>query len=1030
MDAFSAREVLIGQLVKRDPARSEADIQADIYGLLTVGGLNIGLDQAHMESPSADGTRRRIDVEVGQLAIEVKKDLRNQTVRADGESQLEGYITTRSEQSGAHYSGVLTDGVLWLLFSVGPEGQRLVAELDMTGKNSPILVGWLEAVLSTQTQVKPTPVEIVRRLGADSPAHLVDIAAFRALYQANVDNTEVALKRELWAKLLRTAFGSGFEDDESLFINHTLLVLTAEIIAHAALGFDVSAKGGISAKQLSLGTEFANAQIVGVVQADFFDWLLDVDGGEELIANVARRIAQFSWDEVEHDVLKLLYESVIDTRDRKALGEYYTPDWLAQAIVDANVDEPLNQRVADVACGSGTFLFHAIRRYLAAADEAGVPNGEAIGGVTSHVTGMDVHPVAVTIARVTYLLAIGVERLTADDRGPLVVPVYLGDSLQWEQQTDIFASEEQLTIATSGADLVEAGAALFHDDLVFPKSVLQDAANFDRLVNAMSDKASDSSNRTSRAVISPTLRQFGIPEQDFDVLIATYDTMRRLHADGRDSIWGYYVRNLVRPTWLSADDNKVDVLVGNPPWLRYGAMTGPMQTRFTTMLRARGLVTGRAGVTGRDLAPLFVVRATELYLRAGGRFAMIVPHGILTRQPHAEFRSGRWGSAVLDLQVQFGRAWDLQNAATGFPNHAAVVVGNRGATSKAMTSEVEAWSTKGAKSNVTWDEMVPRLKRHITSVGVTSEGDQAVAFSIYRKRFRQGAVLAPRMLTFIEEGKSSPLGAGAGRVPVHSRKTSQDKLPWKLLPPISDVVEKTFVRPVHLGETTLPFRTVAPLKAVLPISPKNGKLLSSVEISEHEGLSSWWNTAETLWKANKSTNDAGSFLDRINYIGQLSAQLPSATQRVVYTKAGNAITAARVDDNHAIIDHKLYWAATNTIDEARYLVGILNSAAVLERVKPFMAVGLFGPRDIDKNVFRALIQPFDAKNESHAALAKAVAGAEEAASNVDVSGAKTFQAARKLVKLELGQKGFLHEIELLVLDVVPTVAKQGDLFQS
>ena len=591
MTSFSARDTLISRLVKRDPARTEADIQSDIHALLVVGELmNIGDQQARMESPSADGTRRRIDVEVGQLAIEVKKDLRNQTVRVDGEAQLEGYIKTRTEQSGAHYSGVLTDGVLWLLFNVGAEGRRLVAELDMTGKKTHVLVRWLEAVLSTQTQVKPTPAEIVRRLGASSPAHLVDVAAFRDLYQANANNSEVALKRELWAKLLRTAFGSAFEDDETLFINHTLLVLTAEIIAHAALGFDVSATGGIGAKKLSLGTEFSNSQIVGVVQPDFFDWPLDVDGGEELIANVARRISQFNWEHVEHDVLKLLYESVIDTRDRKALGEYYTPDWLAQSIVDANVDEPLTQRVADVACGSGTFLFHAIRRYLAAADRAAMSNGDAISGLTSHVTGMDVHPVAVTIARVTYLLAIGAERLKADDRGPIAVPVYLGDSLQWEQQADIFTSEEQLTIATSGADLVGAGAALFHENLVFPKSVLHDAANFDRLVTAMSDKASDTSNRKSKTVISPTLRQFGIPEHDMDVLVNTYDTMRRLHADGRDGIWGYYVRNLVRPTWLSADDNKVDVLVGNPPWLRYGAMTGPMQKRFTSMLKARSVV--------------------------------------------------------------------------------------------------------------------------------------------------------------------------------------------------------------------------------------------------------------------------------------------------------------------------------------------------------------------------------------------------------------------------------------------------------
>ena len=185
--------------------------------------------------------------------------------------------------------------------------------------------------------------------------------------------------------------------------------------------------------------EFANAQIYGVVQADFFDWLLDVDGGEEIIANIARRIAQFDWSITEHDVLKLLYESVIDADDRRSLGEYYTPDWLAQVIVDSNVSDPLNQRVADVAAGSGTFLYHAVRRYLSAAEEAGLSVGAAISGVTTHVTGMDVHPVAVTIARVTYLLAIGTERLKSADRGPVVVPVYLGILFSGSNKHDVLS---------------------------------------------------------------------------------------------------------------------------------------------------------------------------------------------------------------------------------------------------------------------------------------------------------------------------------------------------------------------------------------------------------------------------------------------------------------------------------------------------------------------------------------------------------------------------------------------------------------
>lgn len=112
------------------------------------------------------------------------------------------------------------------------------------------------------------------------------------------------LKRELWAKLLRTAFGKNFVDDPNLFINHTLLVITAELIAHAAVGWDVSPSGGLSPMQLTSGSEFQQAQIHGVVEADFFDWVVQVKGGQEFVVELGRRIARFDWTKVEHDVLK------------------------------------------------------------------------------------------------------------------------------------------------------------------------------------------------------------------------------------------------------------------------------------------------------------------------------------------------------------------------------------------------------------------------------------------------------------------------------------------------------------------------------------------------------------------------------------------------------------------------------------------------------------------------------------------------------------------------------------------------------
>jgi len=206
--------------------------------------------------------------------------------------------------------------------------------------------------------------------------------------------------------------------------------------------------------------------------ADFFDWPVDLIGGAELVSAVARRVARFNWSNVEHDVLKVLYESVIEQRDRESLGEYYTPDWLASAMVADRVTDPLNQRVLDPSCGSGTFVFHAVKAYLDAADAHSISPGASATQVTRHVFGIDIHPVAVTLARATYLMAIGTGRLGAKDRGPLTIPVFLGDSLQWERHQDLFTDTDAVTISTSSEDLVEGGGgALFDDDLVFPLSV-------------------------------------------------------------------------------------------------------------------------------------------------------------------------------------------------------------------------------------------------------------------------------------------------------------------------------------------------------------------------------------------------------------------------------------------------------------------------------------------------------------------------------------------------------------------------------
>src|ERR1700731_3675289 len=140
-------------------------------------------------------------------------------------------------------------------------------------------------------------------------------------------------------------------------------------------------------------------------------------------------------------------ESLIDRDERHGLGEYYTPDWLAAKIVKTAVSTPLEQRVLDPACGSGTFLFHAIRKFLREAEEVGQARDLGASEVCAHVVGMDIHPVAVIIARVTYLLALAPALATR--KGALSIPVYLGDSMQLSI-SQLMAGKDSRSAVVSG----------------------------------------------------------------------------------------------------------------------------------------------------------------------------------------------------------------------------------------------------------------------------------------------------------------------------------------------------------------------------------------------------------------------------------------------------------------------------------------------------------------------------------------------------------------------------------------------------
>ena len=104
------------------------------------------------------------------------------------------------------------------------------------------------------------------------------------------------------------------------------------------------------------------------------------------------------------------------------------------------------------------------------------------------------------------------------------------------------------------------------------------------------------------------------------------------------------------------------------------------------------------------------------------------------------------------------------------------------------------------------------------------------------------------------------------------------------------------------------------------------------------------------------------------------------------TEAGQPTAALLPNDNDAVVDDTLYWITCQSVQEAYYLLALINSATLYEAAIPLMAKGQFGARHLHKQLWKLPIPEYDATDALHVEIAEA--GAAAAAG-----------AARELVRL-------------------------------
>src|SRR3989339_2135783 len=311
---------------------------------------------------------------------------------------------------------IATDCITWKIFAPDVSCLEKISELNedelilnevksasftLTEKNTDDFYYWIDRFLFKEEKHKATLKRIEEAFGYQSNVFIECFREMNNHFGSVKKYGEVQVSFEQWSKFLSIAYGS-FDASESNFIIHTYLSVFAKMLAYAVVSNDDYINDD-ELKSIIDGSVFHKFSIRNFVDDDFFHWVKS-DRNFKALKKVFRLIAQeistFDFHNVDEDILKGVYQELIDRDTRHSLGEYYTPDWLCEHIVD-NLDIKKSSKLMDPSCGSGSFLRAAIGKLKNAYPELTADE------LANQVCGIDIHPLSVLIAKTTVLLALG-----------------------------------------------------------------------------------------------------------------------------------------------------------------------------------------------------------------------------------------------------------------------------------------------------------------------------------------------------------------------------------------------------------------------------------------------------------------------------------------------------------------------------------------------------------------------------------------------------------------------------------------------
>jgi len=917
-------------------------------------GLAIKVDEIELERKiKAGSVRGRIDAFYRECIIEFKTDLERE--RDDAKRELTKYF--EAQKHPLDFVGIVSDGLQFEVYLYESGAVKQITGFELEPNQPLIAFRHLDQLLFTGKLLIPTSGDIISRFGSTSAVYSASMRLLRELYASMADDSAVKVKFREWNALLAKVYGSAL-GNEDLFLRHTYLTMVSRVIVTMTL-FPKSRRSKMQFRGIVDGEFFKNQNIKNLAEPDFFSWSLDTraeNGFLEFISGIFSRLDVYNFDKLSEDVLKELYQELVDPISRHDLGEYYTPDWLAELTLDQI--NYRSGRLLDPACGSGTFLFAAVHRLRAQK----MTGRKLVEHALNSIIGIDVHPLAILMAKANLLLALRNELETYGH--DVYLPVYMADTLMTGEDP----TRKVHTVVVSEKEI-------FH----LPFRTIE-RGSLDALIDrlclfAKKGIASEKAAAGATEGVSTWFEDFEDHERMY--WIANFRLMMRLEKGRRNSIWGYILKNAYRPAYLRRE--QADYVVGNPPWLSYRYIKDKGYQRRVKDLTLEYELLEKTDVklfTQMDTSTLFFVHCAKQFLKPTGTIAFVMPKSVIVpAKQHANFQ-----------KIGFTQIHDFTGVEPLFKVRTCVLVRDSDEVKKEIP--VTLWTGKLSHRNCNLPDAVKVLKPAKDKLSFGAVGQ---TLSPYYDFFLQGATLVPHCFWFVHPPDDRPLNLDAPYLETSKEILKDSKPQWR--DRLEGLVEKDFLFATVLAKDLMPFVVRKLCLVVLPVKVVSHGTLHVVSSGEilHEGFpraSAWIEQTEKIWD-KKRKDETRSIFDWLDYNNKLSAQTLGQPFVVLYNKSGTNLSAAmltpeeskRVDKlsiRGVVVDHTSYRYYAKTEEEALYLVGVLNSRIVNEIIKPFQSQGLMGERDIHRRPFEYCPIPlFDPGNETHKQIAELARQARE-----------------------------------------------------